>query len=217
MPNANASFEVVAAICGNWWGESQINPGIWESLIPTSFDHQYAYDNIGGYGLGQWTNVGTPHGRCWNLYQYLTGNGYAIDSGDGEVAFMMYENYWTPQTHEQSAYQTLNDFLTSSSTDLYALTKEFMYHWEGINNGTLTTRYNNAQAVLAYLNANYNDPNINSWYTGNRYLTNSESLNNSVMAARAIIQGVIPPPTPTGHTNWILLYRHIQRRRRLII
>lgn len=213
MPNV--SFEVIAAICGNWWGESQINPGIWESLTPTSWDHQYAYDNIGGYGLGQWTNVGTPHGRCWNLYQYLISNGYATDSGDGEVAFMIDEAYWTPTSISQSAYNTLNDFLNSTSTNLYDLTQEFMYHWEGINNGTLATRYNNAQAVLAYLNTNYNNTSITSWYTGNRYLTNAESLNNAVMVARAIIQGVVP--TPVSQSDILFFYRHIRRRRRLII
>lgn len=208
------SLEVISAICGNWWGESQINPGIWESLTPTSFDHQYNYDGIGGYGLGQWTNVGTTHGRCWNLYQFLTSNGYAVDDGNGEIEFMIDEAYWTPTSIEQSAYSTLEEFLQSTSTDLYALTKEFMYHWEGINNGTLTTRYNNAQTVLAYLQAHLNDPDITQWYTGNRYLTTAETLNNCVMVARVLSSGF----TPVSRGKfWIFLQRHWRRKRRLII
>lgn len=71
--NAQFSFYVAAAMCGNFWVESNLNPGIWEGLHASSFDHQYQGDGIGGYGIGQWTNVGTQYGRCWDLYQYLTG------------------------------------------------------------------------------------------------------------------------------------------------
>lgn len=203
------SLEVIAAICGNWWGESNVNPGIWQSLNVSNWDAM-----MDGYGLGQWTNTASSNMRLLNLHNYLTANNYADDDGNGEIAFMIDEAYWTPDSIEQSAYSSLEEFLQSTSTDLLALTKEFMYHWEGINNGTLTTRYNNAQTVLAYLQAHLNDPDITQWYTGNRYLTTAETLNNCVMVARVLSSGF----TPVSRGKfWIFLQRHWRRKRRLII
>ena len=50
----------IAAAAGCFKRESGVNPGIWESLIVPSdtFYHVYQFDNIGGYGFGQFTNVG---------------------------------------------------------------------------------------------------------------------------------------------------------------
>lgn len=203
------SLEVIAAICGNWWGESNVNPGIWQGLNVSNWNAM-----MDGYGLGQWTNTASDNMRLLNLHNYLTSNNYADDDGNGQISFMLDEDYWTPPSFEQSAYNSLEEFLQSTSTDLLALTKEFMYHWEGINNGTLTTRYNNAQAVLAYLQAHLNDPNITQWYTGNRYLTTAETLNNCVMVARVLSSGFAPV---ARGKFWILLQRHWRRRRRLII
>lgn len=203
------SLYVIAAICGNWWVESNVNPGIWQGLNVSNWDAM-----MDGYGLGQWTNTASDNMRLRNLHNYLTSNNYADDDGNGQIAFMLDENYWTPPSFEQSAYNSLEEFLQSTSADLYALTKEFMYHWEGISNGTLTTRYNNAQAVLAYLQAHLNDPTITQWYTGNRYLTTAETLNNCVMVARVLSSGFAPV---SRGKFWILLQRHWRRKRRLII
>lgn len=202
---------VIAAICGNWWGESNVNPQIWESLIPTSWDHQYNYDGIGGYGLGQWTNVGTPYGRCWNLHTWVTTNGYADGDGYGQLAFLVAEDYWTPAAIEPSAYATLGDFLNSSSDDVAALTREFMFHWEGINNGTLATRQARAAQVYSYIQQHLNDPAITDWIAGNRFLTESETLNNCVIIARILTSGFIPIPW----SNFYLYYKkHYYRKRR---
>lgn len=209
----SVKLSVIAAICGNWWGESNVNPAIWESLTPTSWDHQYAYDNIGGYGLGQWTNVGTPHGRCWNLHEWVTNNGYTDGDGDGQIAFLIHEAYWTPATYEQSAYNSLEEFLSSSSDDVATLTKEFMYHWEGINNGTLGTRQARAAQIYQYIQEHLNDPTITGWISGNRYLSESEALNNCVMVARILSIGFAPVgKRPT----WLYYKWHYYRKKNLM-
>lgn len=207
----NIKASVIAAICGNWWGESQVNPGIWESLTPTTWDHQYNYDGIGGYGLGQWTNVGTPYGRCWNLHDWVTSNGYADGDGYGQLAFLVAEDYWTPSAYEPSAYATLGDFLTSQSDDVDELTKEFMYHWEGINNGTLAARQEKARMIYDYIMEHKDDPDITSWISGNFYLNTDESLNNCVLIARSMSSGFIPS---AWSKTWIYLKQHYFRKRR---
>ena len=81
-----SSAYVVAAICGNMWQESGINPGVWEGLQVASFSDLYH-----GYGLGQWTNV-SAQGRLYQLKQYLDNNGYAADDGTGQLNFLIAEN-----------------------------------------------------------------------------------------------------------------------------
>lgn len=177
---------VIAAICGNWWQESTINPGIWEGLV------------IGapGYGLGQWTA-----GRRDTLFAYLDSHGFARDSGDGQLQFFNAENYWTPKSGV--SYNSLSEFLGSSSTDLSELTRSFMLCWEGINDGTLQTRIDAAQDCLQYIQDHKDDPSINSWYTGNRYLSNAQRLNNAVMVWRVLSVGGSGggggTPTPEAH------------------
>ena len=79
---------VIAAICGNFWQESTVNPGIWEGLTP----------NAPGYGLGQWTDNPPVVMRRTALFNWLQANGYAQDSGPGQLAFLVYENLWIPST-----------------------------------------------------------------------------------------------------------------------
>ena len=207
---------VIAAMCGNFMAESTVNPAIWESLTPTSWDHQYAYDNIGGFGLGQWTNVGTPHGRCWNLHEWVTSNGYADGDGIGQLEFLIHEAYWSPTSISQSAYNTLEDFLHSDSTDINELTKEYMWHWEGINNRTLSNRQQFAQRAYTYITEHFNDNNITTWISGNFYLSESQALNNCVLIARYLSSGYIP-----SHIGifkiWMAKQHWIRKKRRLII
>ena len=208
MPNA-PSLYVIAAMCGNFSGESTVNPQIWESLTPTSWDHQYAYDNIGGYGLGQWTNVGTPYGRCWNLHVWVTTNGFTDGDGYGQLAFLIHEDYWTPTSITPSAYPNLTAFLESSSTDIDALTAEYMFHWEGINNASLSTRQQNAHTFYSYIEAHFNDPTITDWVAGNRYLSMAEMCNNAVLIARYLTSGVLP-----SHWPFIFYKKHLMRKKR---
>lgn len=176
-PNSGlkVSAYVVAAMCGNFWTESGIDPGIWESLnTQTDYTVQYV-----GYGLGQWTNVGTGTGRLYNLMQFLNNNGYAIDSGDGQLEYIIEENYWS---HASSyGFDSLRNFLASESTDLTMLTHAFNWCWEGIHNNTWDARVTQAQRCYNYIVDHATDTSITGWITGNRFLSESERLNNAVM------------------------------------
>lgn len=204
------SLYVIAAMCGNFFGESGVNPGIWEGLVPCAWDHQY--DGHGGYGLGQWTNVGTTHGRCWNLHEWVTSNGYADGDGYGQLAFLLHEDYWTPQSISPSAYSTLDDFLKSDSTNISELTQEYMWHWEGINNNSLSTRQQFAQRAYTYITEHYGDNSITDWTSVNAYITETQALNNCVLIARYLSSGYIP--IYTGRFKIWMAKQHWIRRRR---
>ena len=204
------SLYVIAAMCGNFYQESGVNPGIWEGLVPCAWDHQY--DGHGGYGLGQWTNVGTQYGRCWNLHDWVTSNGYADGDGYGQLAFLLHEDYWTPNSVEQSAYSSLQDFLTSDSTNINELTKEYFYHWEGINNGTLSQRQQFAQRAYAYITEHYGDESITTWTSVNAYITETQALNNCVLIARFLSSGYIPEHIG-AFKIWMAKQHWIRRRR----
>ena len=166
------SFYVIAAICGNFWHESSLNPAIWESLSAGDWT-----STMKGYGLGQWTNVGSTHGRLYNLHQWTHSKGFADDDGDGQLSYLVYEDYWTPHT-DYPQFQTLTDFLTSNSTDIATLTHAFNRCWEGIHDSSWDVRVTYAQNVYNYLQSHYTD-SVN-WIKGNRYLSDSERYNNSV-------------------------------------
>lgn len=178
------SLYVIAAIAGNFWQESNINPGLWEGRSEGTWT-----DLKKGYGLGQWTNTGNDtHGRLYQLHDYLITNGYAVDDGNGQMAFLIYENVWYP-TQEAAEYQNLTEFLNSTSTDLTALTHAWNIGWEGIHDSSWDIRVTYANKCYDYINANANNTSIDHWITGNRYLTESEILNNAVMLYRYLSTG----------------------------
>lgn len=180
------SASVIAAICGNFWTESNVNPGVWESLTPVAWDAVWS-DNTGGYGLGQWTNTnGESHGRLYKLHEYLTDNGYADDSMEGQAKYIIEENVWNKSTSYQQtiSYNSLTEFLNSTSTDIDELTKAWLYCWEGIANSTLSTRQAQAKIVYNYILAHANDTSITTYYHSNSYLTQEQILNNCVMFYR---------------------------------
>lgn len=202
---------VVASIAGNFSIESTVNPGIWESLIPSTFDHEYQYDGIGGYGLGQWTNVGTQHGRLWNMYRFLRNNGYVATDGNGQMAFITYENYWT---QNYGSIASLNEFMTSKSTDLAMLTMSWLRNWEGIGTESYEDRYSNAVEFLSYINDHKEDnPADYSWIYGNRFLSMNEMKNNT-MCLYFYLTGYRPTPQPVPEDLLRLLLLFIKKKRR---
>lgn len=202
---------VVAAICGNWYGESQLNPAIWESLVRRNWDSPFQYINgngTGGYGLGQWTNWNTNHGRLWKLYQWMTSNGYDMKSGAGQVQYFVTEKNWSAN-YNTGAFPSLARFLSSNSTDINELTKVFMRNWEGINNSSLSTRQKHAQRFYVYIRQNrltkgYSWQYIDNGYFGGKTKKLSatgygsdwypiRSLNNLMMIRSALTGGYVPP------------------------
>lgn len=187
--NLNISKYVVAAMCGCWWRESNCNPKVWESLIPCAWDYQYEYLSKGGYGLGQWTNVGTQHGRLWNLHQWCINNGYADGDGYGQLIYVYVENVWNTDNPSRLGYNTLIDFLQSTSTSTDDLVYDFLSRWEGVPNDHYSERCGYATTILNYINAHMNDGTNWSWIDGNNYLTTDQICNNAMVIYNYMVHG----------------------------
>lgn len=173
------SIEVISAICGNWYHESNINPGIYEGLQVVPLTDNSVY---GGYGLGQWTNNSQVHRRT-ELVEWLRANGYADDSGEGQLEYFIYENTWY-SVYEASQFTDLNDFLYTDVTNIETLTHAFCRGWEGIHDSSWDTRVTYAQQCYNYIRNHAQDSSINTWYVGNNWLNENQILNNAVLVYR---------------------------------
>lgn len=190
---------VIAAMCGCWYRESGVNPGIWESLIPCAWGYQYEYTSRGGYGLGQWTNVGTSHGRLYRLHTWVTENGYADGEGAGQLAYITHENWWNgnyngtgDNSRTRGSYGSLEAFLNSDSTDLSTLVWDFLANWEGVPGDNYSTRLTWAQNFLTYINNSaYKGASAFSWTSRNNYISESQTYSN-VMCVYFYFGGYTP-------------------------
>lgn len=199
-----ASIYVVSAMCGNFWQESNINPGVWEKE-----PHDWTALNV-GYGLGQWTNTdGDTHGRLYQLHEWLQSNGYADDDGNGQCAYIVHENVWMPKTGYQE-YATLGDFLKSTSTDIESLTHYWNMCWEGIHDSSWDYRVERANACYNFISSNANNTNITNWITKDGYLTESEIFNNAVMLYRYFSAGGGGGGIPSKRKTKLPLYMMIR-------
>lgn len=193
------SLYVVSAMAGNFWTESSINPGIWESLATGTWT-----DLNKGFGLGQWTNTGgNTQGRLYQLHKWLSENGYSNDSGDGQVQYIIEENYWTPKTGYMK-YANLTEFLQSDSTDIEELTHYWNYCWEGIYNSTWDARVTQAKQCYNYILSHKDDESITQWITGNRFLSVAERYNNAVMLYRILSTGGGDKPYTISKKNKLI-------------
>lgn len=198
-----SNLYVIAAICGNFWQESTVNPGIWENLTV----------NAPGFGLGQWTDNPPNVMRRTALFNWLDANNYAHDSGDGQLQFLVYENIWIPSLFVQSDYNTMTEYFQSTSTNLIALTREWMYHWEGINDGTLEVRYD---AALDFLNAFQNDMGARDpWWTSNSYNTMGRATANA-MRIKDFFLGGEPPVPPEPTTDELIAMANVLKKKKKI-
>ena len=205
MPYTTNKY-VVAAICGNFWQESTVNPGIWEGLTV----------GAPGFGLGQWTDSPGVVYRRTALFNYLDSHGYARDSGDGQLEFLIYENSWLVNgAGYVSSYSSLTDFLNSSSTNLSDLTYEFFHSWEGINDGTGPVRLEYAERWLELIDED--DGIRRPWYTSNSYNNVAEAGFN-VLRIKDFLMGTTPvpptPPTPPTDEEIIAMVRQVLKRRK---
>lgn len=186
-PGMNISLQVVCAIVGNWFRESQVNPGIWESLTVGS----------GGYGLGQWTGD-----RRVDLFNWLDDNGYQRGDGDGQIKYFFIENDWQASSSSPLKFNTLEEFLTTSNTDIDALTETFMNAWERPGVPALEDRQAFAHKAYDYILAHQGD-HI-TWVSKNEYISEPESLNNSVRVYQQLGLG----SKPDGFQGWSNLLRY---------
>lgn len=208
---------VIAAMCGNFNEESWVNPGVWEN---TTVPPEPMWEQLNvGYGLGQWTNTnGDTHGRLYQLHSWMTSNGYNIDDGDGQLDYLVYENYWL---NNEAGYDDLLDYLQSTDTDIPRLVEQFKLNWEGNYNNTLQRRIDAATDFYnAILERKNDDPALYAWISSNDILTPSEKINN-VMCIYFYFKGYNPsPPTPpTPPLDYIsrkmpiwMMYGYIFRR-----
>ena len=172
---------VISAICGNFWRESTVNAGIWESLIVMPWDYIYNYSdpNKGGYGIGGFTNTQSQYGtdmRLLRMHDWCVNNGYAVDDGNAQLYYIMFvERLWA------GVYQNddFDDYLASTETDLYTLVDQWCRYWEGVPGNAMQERFSYAQQAQAYIEAHKNDnPSDYQWIVGNRFLSTNETLNN---------------------------------------
>lgn len=208
----STNLHVIAAICGNFWQESTVNPGIWERL------------EVGapGFGLGQWTDNPPVVMRRTALFDWLDAHNYPHDSGIGQLKFLIYENIWIPSTFTPSQYNTMTDFLNSTDTSTSRLVEEWMYHWEGIDDGSYNIRLDYA---LHIYNVLLSPPNTRkSWFSSNAYLSKDTLIDgysapdwNSLRIMDFFLGEEPPdPPVPPGPTPptkrrkmplWMMLYK----------
>ena len=201
------SFYVLAAMCGNFSVESNVNAGIYEGLQVIPDEDMTDNSVYGGYGIGQWTNkesIGLT--RRTQLIEWLNQNNYEWDDPYGQLDYLIYEDYWSPNI-ATTVYPTLTSFLESTSTNVSYLTTVWMRNWEGINNGTLKKRQSFAKKALAYIQEHYDDETIDTWTIGNMYLSEKQMLNNSVLLARYLTGGIKPPKAKNKMPLWMYLRR----------
>lgn len=158
------SIYVVAALAGNAWRESHVNPTLQQQ---------------GGsaFGLYQWDGS-----RRDALLTWLSDNGYQATDPNGQMQYLIAEDEW------QGTYggiSSLQEFLNSESTDVAMLTTAFCTCWERPGVPELEERINFANKALEYIRANANDTAINTWITEPMYyLSESQALNNAVLMYR---------------------------------
>lgn len=197
MANANGISEyVAAAICGNFWQESGINPAIWENL------NVGTWTDLGkGYGLGQWTNTGNDtHGRLYQLHDWLSTNNFDDDDGDAQLEYISVEDHWA--LNGSYPYPTLESFLSSTSTDLTMLTHCWNWRWEGIKDPSWDDRVKYAKWCYDYIVLHHNE--TKTWIKGNRYLSKSERLNNAIL----VFQGLGGHFTGRKKHRWVVYQHH---------
>ena len=179
--NLTVTDYVIAAICGNFWRESTVNAGIWESLIVMPWDYIYNYEdpNKGGYGIGGFTNTQGPYGtdmRLLRMHDWCVANGYAVDDGSAQMYYIVFvERLWAGVYNNDS----FDDYLNSTETDLYTLVDQWCRYWEGVPGNAMPERYAYAQRAYDYIQQHKtDDPRNYHWIAGNRFLYEAEILNN---------------------------------------
>lgn len=156
-----SSAYVVAALAGNAWRESHINPTL---------------NQEGGtaFGLFQWDGVRKSAMQTWMVEQ-----GYPITDPTGQMQYLIVEDDWQGSF---GGISNLTEFLTSQSTDIAMLTEAFCTCWERPGVPALEERIEFANAAYEYIITHANDTSINTWETEPMYyLSWEQALNNAVL------------------------------------
>lgn len=127
------SINAICAVAGNFDGESNLNPGIWQNLDEGNTRL--------GLGLGQWT-------PATKLLNWASENNLAWGNGDNQCRFLVEnEGQWHTSSTITPARPpiTWQEFMMSTDT-LSNLTSMFYGYWEdpGTSDGTLPHRIDRA-------------------------------------------------------------------------
>lgn len=159
-----SSIYVVSALAGNAWRESHINPTL---------------SQIGGgaFGMFQWDG-----GRRDALKAWLKENGYAETDPIGQMKYLIVEGDWMG---EYAGISSLDEFMTSPSTDVHQLTRAFCTCWERPGKPEMEERIQFAMDALAFIGQHANDTSISTWETEPMYyLSREQALRNAVLMYR---------------------------------
>lgn len=186
-----ASAYVVSALAGNAWRESHINPTL-NQKSGTAF------------GLFQWDGS-----RRTAMLKWLSDNGYASTSADGQMQYLIVEDDWIG-THD--GISSLTEFLHSTSTDITLLTTAFCTCWERPGVPALEERIAFANKAYNYIVEHATDTSITDWITEPMYyLSEEQALHNAVLMYRFYSGGDTPMPTPTKQKKmpvWMMIRCH---------
>lgn len=159
-----SSVYVIAALAGNAWRESHINPTLQQQ-------------GGGAFGLFQWDG-----GRRDALKKWLSENGYADTDPIGQMRYLLVEGDWLG---EYGGISSLDEFMRSDSTDVALLTTAFCTCWERPGVPALDERIEFANKALDYIRDHANDTTITAWETEPmHYLSESQALKNAVLMYR---------------------------------
>lgn len=130
------SLNAIAGMCGNMQSESNINPGLWQSLLEGNYS--------GGFGLVQWT-------PATKYTDWASANGYAIDEPQGQMIWidemMSPSGEWIPTSSYPMSFE---EFKTSGESPEY-LASVFLKNFERAGVEVEDTRRQNARYWYTYL------------------------------------------------------------------
>lgn len=173
-----SSIYVVAALAGNAWVESKINP---------------VYDETNGLGIWRWRGT-----RLTDLQDWFTDKGYQTDSPSAQLQYFTEEAFWSGSS---GGITTFDDFMLTTSDDIELLTTAFLNCWEQSVPQYLQQRIDFAEEAYQYIEDHAQDTEITTWETepeeGQTELSRQQALNNAVLIYRFFSAGGGGGGTPT--------------------
>ena len=168
------SLPVVAALAGNGWVESYLNP---------------TTDIAQGTAAGLWL---WKNQRLTDMHTWMDQEGYDYDDPTGQMRYLVHEDFWQGSF---GGYTTLDEFFDSTSTDIDQLTEAFMVCWERATAPAyLQNRIDFAHDAYDYINLHAQDAQITSWEVDpedpqDQHITREQALKNAVLLYRFFSAG----------------------------
>lgn len=166
---------VISALAGNAWRESHIDPTLEEQ------------GGGGGWGIFQWTGTRRTLFETW-----CTQSGYSFTDPYAQLQYISVEGA-DPDIGAWSGtfggISSVNEFLTSTSTDVDMLTEAWMRCWERPQVEELQERIDFAHEAYNYIQTHAQDASIIEWYTSSTLLTREQALHNAVLMYRYLSAG----------------------------